>query len=257
MIFITWGISLHYHKTELFSLTFFTYNFMPNNQEGIVWASWTLGVEMVFYLMFPLIFKIFCDLKKSIVLLFVASALALLHGYLTINITGYKTEIGLFHQLPVFAVGIITFHIYKNYLQGIKNKNIASISFIGSFIILFFIASFTRTTAGYFTMYLLAVAYAFLLLGLSLRSYKTAVNKATIFLGIISYSLYLNHPRIVYFMIPYFRKVYNLQIPDFLKITICMSIVIVPVTIISYFTYNLIEKPGAKLIRKVALIMGI
>jgi len=31
---------------------FFVFNFIPGKSTGIVWASWTLGIEMIFYLLF-------------------------------------------------------------------------------------------------------------------------------------------------------------------------------------------------------------
>jgi len=34
----------------------FVFNFFPGSEQGIVWASWTIGVEMVFYTVFPLLF---------------------------------------------------------------------------------------------------------------------------------------------------------------------------------------------------------
>lgn len=41
--------------------------FIPNNYQGLVWASWTLNVELSFYLLFPLIFSICNSLQRSLV----------------------------------------------------------------------------------------------------------------------------------------------------------------------------------------------
>jgi len=39
----------------------------PGNSRGLVWASWTLGVELLFYLLFPLFFKLCTNLWRTIV----------------------------------------------------------------------------------------------------------------------------------------------------------------------------------------------
>jgi len=40
----------------VFQSIFFVFNLVPGNQGGIVMASWTIGVEMLFYAIFPLIY---------------------------------------------------------------------------------------------------------------------------------------------------------------------------------------------------------
>ncbi|MHA4843856.1 acyltransferase family protein [Flavitalea antarctica] len=96
-------------KTMLSIYSFFIYNFIPGRQEGIVWASWTLGVEMVFYIAFPFLFRICNSLKRAIVGLCLSLVIAKIHYALTQDIPRYKTFTGILHQLPVFMLGIICF----------------------------------------------------------------------------------------------------------------------------------------------------
>jgi peptidoglycan/LPS O-acetylase OafA/YrhL len=42
----------HGSATILANLTF-VFNLWPGHEEGIAWASWTIGVEMLFYIIFP------------------------------------------------------------------------------------------------------------------------------------------------------------------------------------------------------------
>ncbi len=49
---------------------FFVFNFIPGSETGIVWASWTIGVEMVFYAIFPLLFLRFRNTTALVALLF-------------------------------------------------------------------------------------------------------------------------------------------------------------------------------------------
>jgi len=50
----------------------FVFNFFPGSQEGIVWASWTIGVETVFYLVFPILFARFLSFYSLMALCFAA-----------------------------------------------------------------------------------------------------------------------------------------------------------------------------------------
>ena len=48
----------------------FIFNFIPGSETGIVWASWTIGVEMVFYAIFPLLFLRYRNGPGLVALLF-------------------------------------------------------------------------------------------------------------------------------------------------------------------------------------------
>ena len=78
------------------------------------------------------------------------------------------------------------------------------------------------------------------------------VTRFTVFLGTISYSLYLNHPRTVKFLVPSYRWIYGIKMPAFLKMPTCFLITIIPLIGLSYLTYLLIEKPGARLVKNIS-----
>lgn len=62
------GVPLDYWaaKSEaLVASVFFVFNFLPGQQLGVVWASWTIGVEMPFYLLFPLLYRRFDNPYKA------------------------------------------------------------------------------------------------------------------------------------------------------------------------------------------------
>jgi len=73
------------------------------------------------------------------------------------------------------------------------------------------------------------------------------VNRATVFLGKISYSLYLNHPIAIVALLPYYTIIYSLPVRSTIKYGICALLTLGVVVIVSIITYNLIEKPGMRL----------
>ena len=47
---------LSHSTVEVAANALFVFNFWPGHETGIVWASWTIGVEMLFYAVFPLVY---------------------------------------------------------------------------------------------------------------------------------------------------------------------------------------------------------
>ena len=57
---------------EYFLSTLFLLNFVPGKEEGFVWAGWTLGVEMIFYLIFPVLIRLADNFANSLICLLLA-----------------------------------------------------------------------------------------------------------------------------------------------------------------------------------------
>ena len=221
----------------------FTFNFFPYHQEGIVWASWTLGIEVIFYFFFPFIFKYVNDVKKSFVFLVISIVFMIIHYNLTKNIDGYKAYIGILNQLPVFSVGILLYFVFKKIEPRTKNKKLGYCLIVSS-LCLFLFSKELFGWLGYASSFLVkAFLYSIFFLGLFICPFQLFVNKITFFFGKISYSLYLNHPRIIFAMTTiYFQidKIVNQQETSLLISFFTTLIVLVP---ISYLTYTFIEKP--------------
>ena len=92
-----------------------------------------------------------------------------------------------------------------------------------------------------------AVIYGAFFLGLAISPITLIVNRVTKFLGKISYSLYLNHPTIVYLLIPVYRIIYEWPIPTTFKYLCAVSMTLSILIVASYLTYRFIEKPGIHL----------
>jgi peptidoglycan/LPS O-acetylase OafA/YrhL len=73
------------------------------------------------------------------------------------------------------------------------------------------------------------------------------VNRVTVFLGKISYSMYLLHPVLVYAIMPVYTSIYKLPVSLSMKFIACSLLTLLPLVAISYCTFLLIESPGIQL----------
>ena len=253
---LSWIISMW--KQMLLYLTF-GYNFFPGRQEGFVWASWTLGVEMVFYFIFPFIFLYTKNLKTSIFFFMGSVLIGFIHSYIISQLINsgkllpqlYSTYFSFFNQLPVFATGIICYYLYM-----LCNKNTAFINW-GKYLLIVGVVLFltlpyvpyikNSVHAPLIYPIAMAIVYVVIFVGLSASANKIVVNKFTVFCGTISYSLYLNHPQIIYRLSEFYKFVSAKVGNEAIVLLLCYTITIVLIGLLSFLTYKLIETPGIRL----------
>ena len=242
--------------TVLLSI-FFVFNLIPGLHQGFVWAGWTIGVEMLFYLMFPLIFYYIDDIWKAIAFFFATLILYNIFSYL---VTSYSQldkavlasflQFSILRKLPIFALGVFVYFIYERFIQ---NKHLPAGLGVGLVLISIFSYSAlldNRLQLFFDHQYWGAIIYGTFLLGLAISPASIIVNRLTRFYGDISYSFYLNHPTLIFLMIPVYRGIYSLEIPRTFQYGACFLITLILLTALSYATYQLIEKPGIRLGRK-------
>ena len=244
--------------------------FIPNDYQGIVWGSWTLGVELFFYLLFPLIFRICNTLRRALLglLISITSDLAIsstisaqIHrlaasgsrNYTEQMISSLDTEIrfSLLHNLQFFMIGIVFFHLYREYKQNsVITRNLGrALRIIGFFLFLLLVFFYPniieRTLNG--NNLLLGFALFVIVLGSSIHKSSFIGSPLLAFLGTISYSLYLLHPPLIALMHGVYLYIYTLPFSSSFSYAICLLstlCILVPLSIISF---NYVEKPGINL----------
>lgn len=240
-----WRVLLH---------TTFTFNFVPGEEAAFVWAGWTLGVETVFYLLFPTLYRWASSIPRALLLVLAAIGLVEAYPFLTASVPalhavrGMFGPFGFFKMLPVFASGILAFHVHDRYIRGRKPGALVSLALVlGAY------AAYYGLLWGYLgswqngMLFLQGPIYAILLLGLSIVPWTLLVNRVTVFLGVISYSVYLNHPTILWVLERVFRRIYALPLPVAVQFWTCALIGVSCVVAASMLTYRLIEQPGMRL----------
>jgi peptidoglycan/LPS O-acetylase OafA/YrhL len=173
---------------------FFLNGFHPETINSIALGGWSIAVETTFYILLPLILSHVKTLKRSILLLVISAPLAygLSRGFFQANLT---REYFLFYwfpvQFPVFAMGIFAYFFWKSYFKDnpVTHPRILSLYLLANFFVIFWV----NLPISDYKLYLNSCAFIPLIWGLSLCQWKIFVNPVTVYLGKISYSIYLTH----------------------------------------------------------------
>src|ERR1043165_705252 len=192
-------VNLVHSPGEVAINALFIFNLIPGEQNGYVWASSTIGVEMLFYALFPFAYRYFNGLTKSLILVVLSVAVAwlsyLIMTYLPFDADTYYAQ-SIFRHLPVFALGFVAFHTGK-LLSASRLRWATGVVFLATGVTIMW-ALITHRLIDMDGLWWQGVSFAFILVGLLLAPLRVVVNRVTSFLGKISYSLYLVRPTLVY-----------------------------------------------------------
>lgn len=224
----------------------FTFNFIPSMADSAIFAGWTIGVEMVFYAVFPLLHAKLPGIARKVAGLL--AALVLAQGVdSAIAQSGLEPRYALlsvFHSLPMFVMGMLTFDLSvwaarRPDTRGLAIVLVAASAFVFSLIVHDGVVLVP-------SRYWQGLASALLLLGLSLDPLGL-VNRATAFVGRISYSIYLLHGFVIVNMGHAFRAPYRWGLPHDLAFAVAVLMALAVVVPLSWLTFRLIETPGNRL----------
>jgi peptidoglycan/LPS O-acetylase OafA/YrhL len=215
----------------------FLFNLRPRGQEGIVWSSWTIGVEMLFYALFPFLYRL--SLKTvlgSTVLIYLVFVWAF-HPiapktYAYWSILGY---------LPLFAIGMLAFHVYKQ-IQGRSTRHLGPTLLLAGMAVLIGCGCFAHAEKNVLLRIPIGLGYASVLVSCSLMRLRAVVNRVTIFFGWISYSFYLLHAPIILASGSLFFHLFHRQ-PGALAYMGAVLVSIAMITPLAYLAFTQIERP--------------
>jgi peptidoglycan/LPS O-acetylase OafA/YrhL len=234
----------------------FVFNIIPEMNQGIIWASWFMGVIMLFYLFFPLFHKFFNDTWKTATFIIWSILIAYIFQFAinffpaALNAFFPYFRCSFLRNLPLFAFGMFSFYLLRTPFMQKLNIKVVGIFLIGTALLSYF-----YLLNGMFNIldpyYMKGIILTALVVGLALNPLKIVVNKITTFLGKISYSMYLCHPPLIHLVLnPLYPHIYILQIPLLLKFLLCAGVTITLLVGVSIITYRFIEKPGIRLGKK-------
>lgn len=241
-IFYPSKIAGNYIPVIFLNLAFLVdYTGYPN----IVPNSWTLSVEVIWYVFFGALFylKIY---KRPILLALLVTAL--------FSVTALGSMY-LKQRLPLGRLGmlgacLLGYYFYLSFYNKIAKKTFmisVTLLLISIFFLLytaFFHFQSEKTTFG---CVLISWITGLLIFYFPLRNYKSAIFQNTIFkkIGLYSYSIYLIHPLVIYGCMHLFSG-------SFARLTAMLFFSLA----LSALTYRLIEKPSITLGKKIDALLA-
>ncbi len=227
----------------------FFHGFSPYWINSLVPGGWSIAVEMCFYCMVPFLFSKIKNSMQAINFFFISvSVNFIITAYLkdhpfckdTTLWTNYLT-LYLPNQLPVFALGILFYFLVKGDFASLRLNRVSVVLFTIMVVVKLF------TGMPFISSHLL-FATAFVLLGfiLSRKQYKILVNPVVMYIGKVSYSMYLVHFAVLFFMVKLNFAVYVAETSALTALAnyfIRFILLVVISTAISTVFYNTIEVP--------------
>ena len=243
-------------ESILLNITFL-FNLVPGYQPSIVPMGWTIGAEMLFYLIFPLLYRYLKGVLLSISALFVSLAIAKVFSmnlsllfYDPLNYYIYS----IFYRFPIFTFGLIAFYMLTLSEKRPEKKQIG-LALLALVPVLFF--AITENKVVIFDKYYWeGVMFGALVIGLGLFPVAVIVNPVSAWLGRISYSVYLLHAPFIVVLIPVMRSIQGLvanqTIAYALSLTMTLALVIPAAFLMNYFFEDPINKWGKRFSSRVA-----
>jgi peptidoglycan/LPS O-acetylase OafA/YrhL len=253
-----YGAALPSPEDILLNVTF-VFNLVPHAADSLAFAGWTIGVEMLFYLIFPALYRLLPNLNAKITALIFSIPLAdlvatmIAHSGMDPVVLDRYRLLTFFHHLPLFFMGMAAFDVYELLRKRSDAPQIGLVLIATSTVIFAAIIAGQTTLIG--PQYWQGSACALALLAFSVLSIP-GVNKATAFLGRISYSIYLLHGLIIRTMGDVFHPLYGIGLPDFVSFALACAFAMAVIIPISWLTFVLVEEPGNALGRRMVRMLG-
>jgi peptidoglycan/LPS O-acetylase OafA/YrhL len=235
----------------------FTFGFVPAT--GIVWGGWSVGVEMIFYAIFPVLIWMIKTYRVATIFLLVSIVLAItLRSALTLQYLGLDSNakfdwsyFSFASNVCFFTMGIYAYFLSKRFINATRYF-VPIIS-----IVIILVMLFSKLGPYLHDSYRLdIVIWGLGLTGLcawqSVYPSRIIANKFFEYLGERSFSIYLLHPVIMYFSKDYLIKTYeylSLQMGSSAYF-VCAILMMALILVFSEATYRFIEVPGIDLGRK-------
>lgn len=219
--------------TYLANMTMFQFYLRVPDIDG---PYWTMIIEMIFYIFMILLFQ-FRMLNKIVFIGFLICIYSLVSTYLLFDLTIIRKlfyGIPLLQFFPLFFAGILFFKMYSQVEKRVL-YSVLLIFCLFSQIALFDYSGRSNGFINWIQYSLMLTIYFTLFFLFIFGKLKFIKNRITVFLGKISFSLYLIHQYIsIHLIIPYFHDILEINFWVVLLL-INIPLVVLIATIITFY----------------------
>ena len=237
----------------------FLFNLVPDQVDGIAPASWSIGVEMLFYAIFPLVLALARTLPRAILLTIVFAVGAVLFATTVTRLKlnpSFVTH-GLLFNLPYFGFGLIAYQLHR--LTPPRWGGLLTLIGLLLIVAVWGAAStFANPAAGAVAniLYMAAwgVPFGVLCLGMALNPPAVLSNRFTQFLGKISFGVYLGHPQVILILDRLGLYARIRDVPGGSGITFPLAVLATSIVVVAlaWALFKLVEEPGIAFGRRLA-----
>jgi peptidoglycan/LPS O-acetylase OafA/YrhL len=250
--FRAWWLSghLYYKPWQIVASASFLLGFIPGS--NIVWAGWTIGVEVPFYVVFPLLFARLRSMSALVTAFLVSLFASIIFHEVVIRLAlssdpNFETY-GLFRNAPFLVLGMLCWLVFDRYIALVRRPaSVGAALIFGGLWIDHAVLHGVMNVVFPDPYYWHGVVYCLLLWGLAILPTRVLVNRATLFCGRISYSIYLIHPLVVWTIRPIYQHCYADGVPISISFLACVAITASIVLPLAWIVYHLVEVPGMRL----------
>jgi exopolysaccharide production protein ExoZ len=229
----------------------FVFNFFPGWHGGLVPAGWTVGVEMPFYLLLPLLLRI-----RGIAGMALAAALATALSWqarlwLEAAMPGSDyPHVALVSNAWVFVLALLAFRIFER-VRGTPREGLVAgaAAVLGLGLLGFLLSPFAAPLAmqGNPDLLLFGLGFAALCLWQALRPSWVMRSRPALWLGERSYSIYLAHFGLILVLRPAYARIVEALGQGGPAYLACLAITLPPLCLAAALGYRLVERPGIAL----------
>lgn len=253
-IFYTIYIPLQFGVTikavSFFGTLSFLFNLMPGQHESTIWAGWTIGVEMLFYLIIPYLLVFSKNLVAAIIILIgalIVSSIFYKFYQNPIYPLGYA-YMSFLGSIGIFTYGIVGYFIFKMSVSEAAKSNLGKVLLIASIVgaagLVFAEDRWISYVGNRSNLW--GAVFALLIVSQCWDPILLITNRFASYLGTLSFGLYLCHPPIVYILKPVYEFFYA-HISDGFAFALCVVTTLTIVVPTAHLASRYIEKPGINL----------
>ncbi|WP_084694531.1 acyltransferase family protein [Chryseobacterium vrystaatense] len=244
ILHLSQGSAGAYTLKNIFLNVLLIHGFVPAANESIVHGGWSIGAEMIFYMIFPFLFKFMKSGRPVLKGLFVIALgqllLVLISKRMFIPFEYRYTSI--FNQISVFVIGII-FYLKKKHFLSFNGALIGFVLFTAaSFSLMYFEVEYQHILIPILS------GIAFCCLFLIAEKSKIVNNRIFQEIGEKSYSIYIIHFVFTLYILP--------KMNGYFLLTIAYLSVVVLSYLMSVVLNKWVEKPFIKLGHKVINLLS-